>query len=101
MIEEVINSILEAEDEAKRRVEEAKVAAAETVAHAESQADTIRRNAQADNKTYQQQRLAEADEEIAQEAQRLQQQRNAQTDEEIEKLRQNVDGAVKLILESL
>lgn len=101
MIEEVIDSILKAEDEAKRRVEEARGRAAETVAHAETEAENIRRAAREDNKRYQQQRLAESDERVAQEVRLLQEQRNAQTDEEISKLRQNVDGAVKFILESL
>ncbi len=101
MVEEVVNSILAAEDEAKRRVEAAQAKAAETVACAEAEADRIRRDAQSENKKYQQERLARAEEQIALEAQRLLAERNARTEDEISELRQNVDGAVKFILESL
>ena len=101
MIEEVINSILQAEDEAKRRVEAAQVKASEIIAQAETQAENIRHTATADNKKYQQQRLTDADAQIAQEAQQLQAERKVQTDNEVAKLQQNVDETVKFILESL
>ena len=101
MIEEVVNSILDAEDEAKRRIERAEVKAGEIVAHAETQAEALKRQASASNKQYQAQALTQADVEAEHQAEALVTQLNAQTDGEISKLEKRIDKAVKVILESI
>ena len=81
MIEEVVNSILEAEDVAKRRVADAETTAAEQ------------------NKTYFAESMAAADVRAAQAASEYLGKVNAQTDAELARYVVNVDKAVKIILE--
>ena len=101
MIEEVVNSILEAEDVAKRRVEDAEARASEIVAQAEIQAETLKKNATQSNKEYQAKVLAQADAEAERKARELLVELNAKTDGEMSKLEKRVDAAAKVILESL
>ena len=101
MIEEVVNSILEAEDVAKRRVADAETKAAEIVAHAEVQAENLRKKAATNNKEYQAQTLSDADAEAERKAQDLLARLNAKTDSELTALEKRIASAVKVILESL
>ena len=101
MIEEVVNSIIEAEDEAKRRVASAEKEAAEIISAAEAEAERIHKEAAASSKEYMISQLAMADKDSAERAQKLFSERKMKTDEEIASLRKNTDEAVKLILESL
>ena len=101
MIEEVVNSILEAEDVAKRRVADAEAKAADIVAQAEIQAETLKRNATQSNKEYQNKRLSEADAEAERLARDLLAELNAKTDSEMTDLEKRIANTVKVILESL
>ena len=101
MIEEVVNSILEAEDVAKKRIEEAETKASEIVSDAETQAETLRKQAAASNKEYQAETLSNADAEAEREANELLAKLNAKTDSDVSKLEGRIAGAVKVILESL
>ena len=101
MIEEVVNSILEAEDVAAKRVEAAEQKAAEIVAAAEQQAEQLKKQASQDNKEYLSKSLSCADADAEREAKKLLVELNAHTDGEVKKLEKRVDGAVKIILESL
>ena len=101
MIEEVVNSILEAEDVAKRRVEDAEAKAAEIVAQAEIQAETLRKQAAQSNKEYQAKALSEADGEAERQARELLAQLNAKTDSEMTEIEKRIAKTVKVILESL
>lgn len=101
MIEEVVNSILEAEDVAKRRIEEAEAKAAEIVAQAEIQAEALRKQASIGNKEYQADTLSQADAEAERQARELLSKLNAKTDSEMTELEKRIASAVKVILESL
>ncbi|MCH5156458.1 MAG: hypothetical protein J1G02_01110 [Clostridiales bacterium] len=101
MIEEVVNSILEAEDVAKRRVADAEVKAGEIIAQAEMQAESMKRNATQSNKEYQAQRLSQADAQAEKEADKLLDELKAKTDSELSVLEKRVEKTVKVILESL
>ena len=101
MIEEVVNSILEAEDVAKRRVEAAEVKAGEIVAQAEMQAEALKKRAAQSNKEYQAKSLAQADAEAERKAAELLAELNAKTDSELTVLDKRTSKAVKVILESL
>lgn len=101
MIEEVVNSILEAEDVAKERIAQAEQKAGEIVSSAENQADKIKKQASADNKAYLAEKLQQADELAEKHAREHLAELNAQTDAEIAQLEKRIDGAVKIILESL
>lgn len=101
MIEEVVNSILEAEDVAKQRVADAEAKASEIVAAAEAEADGIKKQASLNNKEYLNAKLAEADAEAERIAQELLAELNAKTDAEISELEKGIPDAVKIILESL
>ena len=101
MIEEVVNSILEAEDVAKRRVEDAEARASEIVAQAEMQAEALKRNAAQSNKEFQAKTLSYADAEAERKARELLAELNAKTDGEMTALEKRIKSAVKVILESL
>ena len=101
MIEEVVNSILEAEDVAKRRVADAETKAAELVAQAEIQADTMKKQAALANKEYQAKTLAQADVEAERQASEMLTKLNAKTDSEVVALEKRIDKTVKVILELL
>ena len=101
MIEEVVNSILEAEDEAKRRVENAEREAGEIVSAAEIQADKLKKAAAADNKKYLSDKLAAADAQAMKEARKLLEELTAKTDAEMSDLEKRVANTAKIILELL
>ena len=101
MIEEVVNSILEAEDVAKKRVEEAEAKAAEIVANAEVEADAMRKQASLDNKKFQSKSLTDADEQAESSAKDKLGELNAKTDSEMAVLEKRIAKTVKVILESL
>ena len=101
MIEEVVNSILEAEDEAKRRIENAEREAGEIVSNAEAQADRLKKVAAADNKAHLSKKLDEADTEALAEARKLLEELTAKTDEEMTELEKRVANTAKIILELL
>ena len=61
MIEEVVNSILEAEDVAKRRITEAETTAAEIANNGEIAVEAMRKTAAEQNKTYFAESMAAAD----------------------------------------
>lgn len=101
MIEEVVNSILEAEDEAKRRVENAEREAGEIVANAELKADKLKKSAAARNKAYLNEKLAAADDKALNEARKVLEELNAKTDAEMSELEKRVANTAKIILELL
>lgn len=99
MIEEVVNSILEAEDVAKKRIAEAERKAGEIVASAELEAELRKKQAVAANKKAYAQAMKQADEQAdAQAAARLAE-LNSASDKEIAAYAKNVDKAVKIIME--
>ena len=101
MIDEVVNSILQAEDVAKRRIEEAEARATEIVAQAEIQAENMRKQASLGNKEHQAKILSEADAEAERIARDLLAELNAKTDSEMTALEKRIANTVKVILESL
>ena len=101
MIEEVVNSILEAEDVAKRRVEDAEARASEIVAQAEIQAEALKKKAAQNNKEFQAKILSDADAEAERKARELLTELNAKTDGEMTEIEKRIAKTVKVILESL
>ena len=99
MIEEVVNSILEAEDVAKRRVADAETTAAEIVNNGEIAVEAMRKAATEQNKAYFAESMAAADVRAAQAASEYLGKVNAETDAELARYVVNVDKAVKIILE--
>ena len=99
MIEEVVNSILEAEDVAKRRVADAETTAAEICNNGEIAVEAMRKTAAEQNKKYFAESMAAADVRAAQAASEYLGKVNAQTDAELARYVVNVDKAVKIILE--
>ena len=101
MIEEVVNSILEAEDEEKRRIENAEREAGEIVSKAELEADQIKKSAALNNKKYLNEKLSAADSEAEKEARRILSELNAATDAEMSELNKGIANTAKMILELL
>lgn len=101
MIEQTVNSILEAEDEAKRRIAEAESKAAEVLNNGELAVEALRKQAAADNKAFVAEAQAAADKLAAEKAAEYLAKRNAAADAENKTYAVNVDKAVKTILESL
>ena len=99
MIEEVVNSILEAEDEAKNRIENAERQAGEIVANAEAQADKLKKDAAASNKEYLNKKLSAADDLALQEARKTLEELSSKTDEEMSDLEKRIANTAKIILE--
>lgn len=100
MIETVVNSILEAEDEAKRRIEQAQARASEIVAAAEAEAATYKKKEAQDNKKFFAELLQKADEAAESKARERLAELNAETDKELVKCAKNTDKAVKIIIEA-
>jgi len=100
MIEEVVNSILEAEDAAEKKIANAKAQANDIVASAEINADAFKKQQSAANKKNYAEKSRKIDEQSAAKAQQYLAEKNAQTDKEIAAYEKNVDAAVKIILES-
>ncbi len=101
MIEEVVNSILEAEDVAKKRISEAEQKAAEIVSAAEIEAEQNKKQAVAENKTAFLERMKEADKKAEQQAAKRLAELNSQSDSEIAAFAKNTERAVKIILEQV
>ena len=101
MIEEVVNSILEAEDVAKVRIQAAEQKASEIVAAAEVHAEQLKKQASVNNKEYFNKSLSEADAEAERVAYDLLVKLNSKTDEDNARLEKRVKDAVKIILESI
>ncbi len=101
MIEQTVNSILEAEDEAKRRIAEAESKAAEVLNNGELAVEALRKQAAADNKAFVAEAQAAADKLAAEKADEYLAKQNAAVDAENKTYAVNVDKAVKTILESL
>lgn len=101
MIEQTVNSILEAEDEAKRRISEAESKAAELLNNGELAVEALRKQAAADNKAFVAEAQAAADKLAAEKAAEYLAKQNAAADAEKKTYAVNVDKAVKTILESL
>ena len=99
MIEEVVNSILEAEDEAKNRIENAERQAGEIVSNAEAEADKLKKQAAASNKEYLNKKLSAADEQALQEARKTLEELTAKADEEMSDLEKRIANTAKIILE--
>lgn len=100
MIEEVINSILDAEDVAKRRVEEAEAKAAEIVANAEAETAAYKKQQAAANKDNFAEAMKQADRLAEQEAAKRLAELNAETDKLTANYVKNIDKAVKIIIEA-
>ncbi len=101
MIEQTVNSILEAEDEAKRRIAEAESKAAEVLNNGELAVEALRKQAASDNKAFVAEAQAAADKLAAEKAAEYLAKQNAAADAENKTYAVNVDKAVKTILESL
>lgn len=101
MIEQTVNSILEAEDEAKRRIAEAESKAAEVLNNGELAVEALRKQAAVDNKAFVAEAQAAADKLAAEKAAEYLAKQNAAADAENKTYAVNVDKAVKTILESL
>ena len=101
MIEQTVNSILEAEDEAKRRIAEAESKAAEVLNNGELAVEALRKQAAADNKAFVAEAQAAADKLAAEKAAEYLAKQNAAVAAENKTYAVNVDKAVKTILESL
>ena len=99
MIEEVVNSILEAEDEAKKRIENAERQAGEIVSNAEAQADKLKKEAATSNKEHLNKMLSAADEQALQEARKTLEELSSKTDEEMSDLEKRIANTAKIILE--
>lgn len=98
MIEEVVNSILEAEDVAQQKIAQAKREAADLVARAEIEADNFKKQSSAQNKEAFAQQSKQLEKQAEQNAAQQLASMNAETDKEISAYDKNVDSAVKIIL---
>lgn len=101
MIEEVVNSILEAEDAAKNRIAEAEKQAGEIIAAAEVNAEKKRKEITAHNKALFAEKIKESELTARQEADKRLDALKKEADAQINGYAKNVDKAVKIILESL
>ena len=99
MIEEVVNSILEAEDLAKKRVAEAERKAGEIVSSAEIEAALRKKQAVAANKKAYAEAMKQADEQAAVQANERLAELNSSSDREIAAYSKNIDKAVQIIME--
>lgn len=100
MIEEVINSILDAEDVAKRRVDEAEIKASEIVAQAETEVALYKKQQASANKSTFTEAIKQADKLAENKAAERLAELNAQTDKQMEQYVKNIDKAVKIIIEA-
>ena len=100
MIEEVINSILDAEDAAKRRVEQAEAKASEIVADAEAEVSAYKKRQSALNKADFAEQMKQADKLAEQKAAARLLELNEASDKLVEGYSKNIDKAVKIIIEA-
>ena len=101
MIEEVVSSILQAEDVAQQKIEAAKQTANDIVSSAEREADNFKKQTSAENKKAYTDGLARVEQQATQNADGSLAELNAQTDKEMAQYEKNIDKAVKIILEHL
>lgn len=99
MIEEVVNSILEAEDVAQKKIAEAKQEANSIVTFAETEADKFKKQSSSNNKAIFAEKSRQIDVKARDGANQVLANLNAQTDKEMANYQKNVDAAVKIILE--
>lgn len=100
MIEEVVNSILDAEDVAKRRIAEAEAKAGDIIAAAEAEASSYKKAQAAENKTAFADKMRAADSLAEQQASKRLAELNEETDRQVSAYSKNVDKAVKIIIEA-
>ena len=100
MIEEVVNSILDAEDVAKHRIAEAEAKAGDIVAAAEAEASAYKKAQAAENKITFADKMKAADSLAEQKAAERLAELNKKTDEQVSAYSKNVDKAVKIIIEA-
>ena len=100
MIEEVVNSILEAEDVAKRRIAEAEAKANEIIAAAEIEVAAYKKQQSADNKKAFADKMKAADELAESKAAARLAELNAETDKQTAVYAKKTDKAVKIIVEA-
>lgn len=100
MIEEVVGSILEAEDVAAQRIAQARAQAAEIVAQAQAQADALRKQRGTENRqSYE--RQCNQGKKLAQQTSEEELQRLTQAaDQEVESYAKNTQKAIGIILEN-
>ena len=100
MIEEIVSSILDAEDVAKRRVEEAEAKANEIVARAEAEIAAYKKSEAVSNKAAFAEAMRQADKLAEDRANERLTELNAQADRETANYAKNVDKAVRIIIEA-
>lgn len=99
MVQEVVNSIIEAEDKAKEMVGKAQSEANNIVANAETQADKMLHDALKANKEYQRKELQTAQDKADQQADKQLKADCQAIDESLGDYQGKVDSAVKLVME--
>lgn len=101
MIEEVVNSILQAEDAAKEKIADAEKRASQIVALADIQAEEKQSEASLETKAHYKNVIADAEKIAEEQSAELLARLNEESDKEAENYRKNTQKAVKIILESL
>ncbi len=101
MIEEVVNSILQAEDAAKEKIADAEKRASQIVSFADLQAEEKQREASLEIKAHYKKVIADAEKIAEEQSAELLARLNEESDKEAENYRKNTQKAVKIILESL
>ncbi len=101
MIEEVVNSILQAEDAAKEKIADAEKRASQIVSFADLQAEEKQREASLETKAHYKKVIADAEKIAEEQSAELLARLNEESDKEAENYRKNTQKAVKIILESL
>lgn len=101
MIEEVVNSILQAEDAAKEKIADAEKRASQIVALADIQAEEKQSEASLETKAHYKKVIADAEKIAEEQSDELLARLNEESDKEAENYRKNTQKAVKIILESL
>jgi len=100
VIEEVVNSILQAEDAAKDRISDAEEQAGEIVALAETEAAAFKKQQAAENKKLFAEAMKRADELAESKAEKRLAELNAESDKQALQYEKNIDKAVKIIIEA-
>ena len=101
MIEEVVSSILQAEDVAAQKIEAAKQTASDIVSSAEAEADKFKKQTSARNKEVFVEGMQHIEHQTVAIFHGTLAELNAQADKEMTNYEKNVDKAVKIILEHL
>lgn len=101
MIEQVVNSIIEAEDAAKKVVNEAESQATQIITASELKASKITKDAHQSNKDYFSDRMTNIDGETTSKVSTYIEKEQKVVDKEMLTYSDNVDKAVKYILENI